>query len=366
MKLEYKNPKKVKGLFIWRINNEFLSSLDLKTKLDINLARPKLLQELVKKYGNKLYFVSEGKNKNKFFVWFSRIKEWENQRNVRVKYNIQPTKTYQDKENDNLIDFFDFSDKLNKKFQLRINFNFEAYKTKLKVDLNNIKEYNKKSSLYKRYTKDEKYLEQTKEVKKLAKNIVGKEKNYFKKARKIFDWITDNITYKYPPKERGVISTLKNKYGDCGEFSLLFIALCRSVGIPARYISGMWVAPIKKQRFHAWAAFYLADVGWLPVDCTVSQGLKRDKKFSEFIRKLGNPLNSNYYFGNLDNKRIIFSKGNNILLKNCPKELSKFKMMENCKTLFMQPASVYPFVDGKKKGVFVIDVKFHNVINTEK
>jgi len=343
MQLEYKNSKKVKGFFIWRVSSKFLSNSDLKAKLGTNLEDSKLLQKLVKKYGNRFYFPSGGENQNKFFVWFSRIKKWESQRRVKTKYSVQPTETYRDKENDNLIDFFDFSKKLNKKFQLRMNFNFEAYETKIKVNLGNIKEYNKNSSLYKRYTKSEKYLEQTKEIKKLAKDIVSKEKDYFKKVRKIFDWITENITYKYPPKERGVIPTLKNKCGDCGEFNFVFISLCRSVGIPARSVSGMWATPITKQGFHAWTEFYLENVGWIPVDCSVAQALKR---------KTENP---DYYFGNLDNKRIIFSKGNNIFLKNCPKKLSKLKMMENCRTLFMQPNSIYPFVSGKKKGIFIIE-----------
>ena len=191
-----------------------------------------------------------------------------------------------------------------------------------------IKEYDKKSFLYKRYTRTEKYLEQTKEIKKLAKEIVNKEKNSFEKARKIFHWVTENITYKCPSQERGVVATLKNKCGDCADFSFVFIALCRSVGIPARLVSGPWIIFDKKQQFHAWAEFYLENVGWIPVDCAVSQGIKKDKKFPKFIEKLGNPLNPSYYFGNLDNKRIIFSKGCNILLKNCPQKLLKLKMME--------------------------------------
>ncbi len=359
IQLEYKNPKKIKGSFIWRVNSKFLSNSNLRVKLGTNLEDQKLLEKLIRKFGkDKLYFTSGDENKNKFFIWFSRVKEWENQREVKMKYNIQPIETYKDEENDNLIDFFDFSEKLNKKIQLRINFNFDVYETQLQVNSADLKEYNRTSSLYKRYTKIEKYLEQTEEIKKLAKNIIGKERDYFKRARKIFYWITENITYKYPPQERGVIPTLKNKCGDCGEFSFVFISLCRSVGIPARFVSGMWATPIKKQEFHAWAEFYLENIGWIPVDCSVSQTLKMktNKEFIRFLEKIENPLNPGYYFGNLDNKRIIFSKGNNILLKNCPKKLSKLKMMENCRTLFMQPSSIYPFVAGKRKGIFIIEI----------
>ena len=94
------------------------------------------------------------------------------------------------------------------------------------------------------------------------------------------------------------------------------------------------------------------------MDSSIAEGLKnkKDKGFIKFMKKIKNPMNPNYYFGNLDRNRIIFSKGNNIPLINCPKKLSRFEMMEECKSLFMQPTSVYPFVDGNKKGIFIIDI----------
>src|SRR3989344_7018631 len=229
MKLIYKNPREIRGSYIWNANTKFLSEDDLKSKLKSDLNDKKLLEKLVKKYGNKLFLESGSRKEDEFFVWFSRIKEWSNQKNVKTKFSIQPTKLNKDKENDNLINFFDFSSKLNKKFQLKIDFNFDGYETILEVNPNITKPYNKNSKLYQQYTKSEKYLEQTKGIKKLAKSIVGKETDFFKKARKIFDWIIENISYKYPPEIRGVIPTLKNKCGDCGEFNHVFITLCRSL-----------------------------------------------------------------------------------------------------------------------------------------
>lgn len=349
MKLHYENPRKIKGSYIWNVHTKFISDEDLTRELNTSLDDKKLLQKLAKKYGDKLFLASGGE-KNKFFVWFSRIKKWDNQKNVKVQYNIQP-KSSRDIENNNMIDFFDFSVRLNKRFKLKIDFNFDAYETRLDVGHNKIKKYDKNSALYKRYTKSEKYLEQTKAIKSLAKRIVGKEKDYYRQARKIFDWILDNISYTYPPEERGAIPTLKNKCGDCGEFSLLFIALCRSLGIPARSVVGMWALP--KDDYHAWAEFYLEGVGWVPVDASIAQEKDKGTK---------NPVDPNYYFGNLDNERIIFSKGNNILLKNCPKKLSEFELMEDCRTLFMQPTAIYPFIDGNKKGMFIIDITELNIV----
>ncbi|MDP2672898.1 MAG: transglutaminase-like domain-containing protein [Nanoarchaeota archaeon] len=359
MKLHYKNPRKVRGSYIWKTNTHFLSEDDLKSKLKSSLNDEKLLEKLVKKYGSKLFLASGSGKKDEFFVWLSRIKEWPNQKNVKIKFSIKPKKSSNDKENDNLIDFFDFSSKLNKKFQLKIDFNFDDSDTILEVNPNITKPYNKNSKLFQQYTKSEKYLEQTSEIKKLARKIVGKEKDFFKQARKIFDWIIENISYKYPPEMRGVIPTLKNKCGDCGEFNHVFITFCRSLGIPARSVLGMWAIPKIKKGYHAWAEFYLEGVGWIPVDSSVAEGLKNkeDKEFIKFMKKMKNPMNYDFYFGNLDNNRIIFSKGENILIPNCPKELSQLPMMDDCRSSFMQPTAVYPHISGNKKGIFIIDIE---------
>jgi hypothetical protein len=358
MKLKYVNSHKIKGSFILNINTQKLLNKDLEKELSSRLDDPRLLEKLVKKYGGKLFLASGSETKNKFFVWFSKIKQCDNKNNVKIKSNIKSNKSNVDSENNNIIDFFDFSKKINKKFKLKIDFVYDSYETLLEIDSDKIQRYDKNSQLYKRYTKSEKYLEQTNEIKKLARKIVGKEKNYFEQARKIFHWILENLSYKYPLEKRGAIITLKNKCGDCGEFNHLFIALCRSLGIPARSVSGMWAIQKLKQGFHAWAEFYAENVGWIPVDSSVAQGLKikDDKEFIKKIKSMKNSMNPDYYFGNLDNKRIIFSKGNNILLKNCPKILSQFEMMEECRSLFMQPTSIHPFVGGNKKGVFVVSI----------
>lgn len=36
----------------------------------------------------------------------------------------------------------------------------------------------------------------------------------------------------------------------------------RNLGVPTRFVTGI----IYKGSYHAWAEFYLRDVGWIPVD----------------------------------------------------------------------------------------------------
>jgi len=67
---------------------------------------------------------------------------------------------------------------------------------------------------------------------------------------------------------------LKNKIGTCDEFSSLFIALCRSLGIPARYVSGVAYSNIPElEGFgnHAWAEAYFPGYGWVPFDPTYGE-----------------------------------------------------------------------------------------------
>lgn len=57
--------------------------------------------------------------------------------------------------------------------------------------------------------------------------------------------------------------------GSCSEYSFVFISMCRSAGIPAKYVGSVVVrgddASID-DVFHRWVEIYLPGYGWLPVD----------------------------------------------------------------------------------------------------
>jgi transglutaminase-like putative cysteine protease len=71
-------------------------------------------------------------------------------------------------------------------------------------------------------------------------------------------------------------TVLKEKKGVCQDFSHLAIACLRSVGIPARYVSGYieTIAPKGKVKLegsdasHAWISVYIPDMGWCEFDPT--------------------------------------------------------------------------------------------------
>ena len=134
-------------------------------------------------------------------------------------------------------------------------------------------------------------------IRELAAEIVGDETNPLVKARKIYDFITTKVMYSYMRKYFTITNIPEyaalNLKGDCGVQALLFITLCRCLGIPARWQSGLYVTPYYT-GCHDWAQFYVAPYGWLFAD----------PSFGGSAYRKGNQERWNFYFGNLDPFRM--------------------------------------------------------------
>lgn len=67
-------------------------------------------------------------------------------------------------------------------------------------------------------------------------------------------------------------AVLAGRRGVCQDFAHLLIALCRSLGMPARYVSGYFhdsaLPPETILASHAWAEVFLPGRGWLGLDPT--------------------------------------------------------------------------------------------------
>lgn len=134
-------------------------------------------------------------------------------------------------------------------------------------------------------------------LRSLAEEIVGDEKRPLEIARKIYDYITKNVTYSYM-KLYALIPDIpqycaRNLRGDCGVQSLLFITLCRICGIPARWQSGLYANPAYVGP-HDWAMFYVEPYGWLYAD----------PSFGGSAWAAGDENRRRFYFGNLDPYRM--------------------------------------------------------------
>lgn len=131
----------------------------------------------------------------------------------------------------------------------------------------------------------------------LTAEILGEETNPLKKARRIYDFITQKVNYSYmrsyislPVIPEYCASRLR---GDCGVQALTFVTLCRIAGIPARWQSGLY-ANENGAGSHDWAMFYIAPYGWLWADCSYGGAAWRDGAMERW----------NFYFGNMDPYRV--------------------------------------------------------------
>ncbi|GAB2591512.1 transglutaminase family protein [Spirosoma areae] len=68
----------------------------------------------------------------------------------------------------------------------------------------------------------------------------------------------------FPPEQ-----TLTLRKGSCRDYTTLFMAACRSLGIAARFVSGyLFGNPQQEHQLHAWAEVYLPGAGWRGFDPT--------------------------------------------------------------------------------------------------
>lgn len=140
-----------------------------------------------------------------------------------------------------------------------------------------VKPYDVESPVFKEYTAQRSFhMRFSDRLIHLAEKLVGNEKNPLLKARRIFRYVNDNYPWA-SAREYSTITNipeyvLTNHKGDCGQVSLLFIALCRISGIPAHFQSGFMMHP-GAWNLHDWAEVYFEGVGWVPVD--MSFGIPR-------------------------------------------------------------------------------------------
>jgi transglutaminase-like putative cysteine protease len=106
----------------------------------------------------------------------------------------------------------------------------------------------------------------------------AKTNNTFLLAKALFAWLKTNVQYQTHPGDEGVqpaALTLQRKSGDCDDLSFLYISLCRSLGIPARFVRGYLLTAYDNGTAvaiaHAWAEVFvggsLGRNGWIPVEC---------------------------------------------------------------------------------------------------
>ncbi len=108
------------------------------------------------------------------------------------------------------------------------------------------------------------------EIVEVARRIVDEERNSWRAAKKIAEWVNKEMTPNYDVGFASAKEILKNREGDCSEHTVLAVTLSRAVGIPARAAVGiMYGRGIF--AYHMWPEIYVGrwiglDAKWLAVD----------------------------------------------------------------------------------------------------
>ena len=176
------------------------------------------------------------------------------------------------------------------------------------------------------------------QIKSLSASIVGQETNPIRVARKIYDWTLNNVEYwvKDPDhlKASPVGSTeycLTKKTGNCTDFHSLFASLAMASGLPTRMVYGSLLKPTLNGlavdgSYHCWIQFYAPQIGWIPLDVSLANIYakqfpvnEKNQKLVELTTATGykgpDPSKVDYYFGNIDERRVVWSMGRDLMME---------------------------------------------------
>ncbi|MBN1793318.1 transglutaminase domain-containing protein [Candidatus Woesearchaeota archaeon] len=116
-------------------------------------------------------------------------------------------------------------------------------------------------------------------IRSIASRLAEGETDAYVVVFKLANWVEDNVEYDLnsltADASQKASWVLENKRGVCDELTSLFISMCRSLGIPARFVSGISYSNVNRQNDgwgpHGWAEVYFPDIGWAPFDVTYKE-----------------------------------------------------------------------------------------------
>ena len=131
-----------------------------------------------------------------------------------------------------------------------------------------------------KYLSASKYVQSDdREIKNTAKAITNNTPYESAAVASLMLWVSENLKYDANVSSHDASWTFHNRRGTCENYAHLSLALLRSVGIPARYVSGYLVdGEIQVNGYvtsygyrwdagpHSWIEVYYPDLGWVPYE----------------------------------------------------------------------------------------------------
>ena len=160
-----------------------------------------------------------------------------------------------------------------------------------------------------RFLRPEKLVPINETFKSLAETATAGKHGDLERARGLYDSVLARMRYDKSGTGWGrgdAVYACDAKTGNCSDFHSYFIALARSIGIPARFAIGATIPADKNEGpiegYHCWAEFF-ADGRWVPVD--ISEAWK-------------NPKLADYYFGHNPANRFELARGRDLIVEPAP------------------------------------------------
>ncbi len=114
----------------------------------------------------------------------------------------------------------------------------------------------------------------SRQIQSIAHLILKNNQQFDQKIFASYEFVNEYLTFQRMPERTSALSSIKNGVGDCTEFSDLFVAISRAMGIPARTVSLFNFSEKKQFKMpnHNEAEVYVEQTGWLPIYTNLGAG----------------------------------------------------------------------------------------------
>lgn len=158
------------------------------------------------------------------------------------------------------------------------------------------------------FLKDDKLTIVDDRIRKMAAEVTKGKTTATAKARAIYDYVAEHMTYDKSGTGWGKGDTnfaCDVGKGNCTDFHALFMSMCRASNIPAGFEIGLYAPYARKSEeklggYHCWSFFRVPGKAWVPVDISEADRFPDRKEF---------------FFGGHTSNRVTLSVGRDLVLE---------------------------------------------------